>query len=189
MTVADRIDAPTQLLGGGRVVTPDGVLSDAWVEVSDGRITQIASVAPRPGCAGRRSAGRLAAAGLHRSARARRRWAQRLRLARGDGAGGRIPPRPRHHRDARLARYRTRGRAPLAARVGRRARPPRPDAARPRTRLTPRGPIPVSPPVRRAERGAHAAARPGAAWSGCEPWPATRCGWSRSHPSCRARCR
>ena len=26
MTVADRIDAPTQLLGGGRVVTPDGVL-------------------------------------------------------------------------------------------------------------------------------------------------------------------
>jgi N-acetylglucosamine-6-phosphate deacetylase len=46
VTVADRIDAPTQLLGGGRVVTPDGVLSDAWVEVSDGRITQIAETRP-----------------------------------------------------------------------------------------------------------------------------------------------
>lgn len=46
MTVADRIDAPTQLLGGGRVVTPDGVLGDAWVQVSDGRIAQIAAVRP-----------------------------------------------------------------------------------------------------------------------------------------------
>src|SRR5579863_5218975 len=46
MTIADRIDAPTQLLGGGRVVTPDGVRSDAWVEVSDGRITQITSARP-----------------------------------------------------------------------------------------------------------------------------------------------
>ncbi len=46
MTVADRIDAPTQLLGGGRVVTPDGVLDDAWVQVSDGRVTQVASGRP-----------------------------------------------------------------------------------------------------------------------------------------------
>jgi N-acetylglucosamine-6-phosphate deacetylase len=46
MTVADRVDAPTQLLGGARVVTPDGVLRDAWVEVTAGRITQIASARP-----------------------------------------------------------------------------------------------------------------------------------------------
>ena len=46
MTVADRIDASAQLLGGGRVVTPDGVLSDAWVQVSDGRITQVTSGHP-----------------------------------------------------------------------------------------------------------------------------------------------
>jgi len=46
MTVADRVDAPTQLLGGGRVVTPHGVLSDAWVEVSEGRITQVAHDRP-----------------------------------------------------------------------------------------------------------------------------------------------
>ena len=46
MTIADRIDAPTQLLGGGRVVTPDGVLGDAWVEVTDGRIAQVASARP-----------------------------------------------------------------------------------------------------------------------------------------------
>ena len=46
MTVADRIDAPAQLLGGGRVVTPDGVLSDAWVQVHDGRITQVATARP-----------------------------------------------------------------------------------------------------------------------------------------------
>jgi N-acetylglucosamine-6-phosphate deacetylase len=46
MTVADRIDAPVQLLGGGRVVTPEGVLSDAWVSVSEGRITEISSARP-----------------------------------------------------------------------------------------------------------------------------------------------
>lgn len=43
MIVADRIDAPAQVLGGGRVVTPDGVRSDAWVEVREGRIARIAS--------------------------------------------------------------------------------------------------------------------------------------------------
>jgi N-acetylglucosamine-6-phosphate deacetylase len=46
MTVADRIGTPTQLLGGGRVVTPDGVLSDAWVHVSADRIATIASARP-----------------------------------------------------------------------------------------------------------------------------------------------
>ncbi|HEX3617285.1 MAG TPA: N-acetylglucosamine-6-phosphate deacetylase [Solirubrobacteraceae bacterium] len=46
MTVADRIDTPTQLLGGGRVVTPGGVLSDAWVRVSEGRIAAVASARP-----------------------------------------------------------------------------------------------------------------------------------------------
>ena len=46
MTVTDRIDAPTQLLGGARVLTPDGVLEDAWVQVSDGRITAVAGSRP-----------------------------------------------------------------------------------------------------------------------------------------------
>jgi N-acetylglucosamine-6-phosphate deacetylase len=46
MTVADRIDAPVQLLGGGRVVTPDGVLSDAWVSISDGRIAEVSAARP-----------------------------------------------------------------------------------------------------------------------------------------------
>ena len=49
------------------------------------------------------------------------------------------------------------------ARLGRRAGPPRPDAARPCARLAPRGPVPVAPPPRRPERGAHARTRPGAA--------------------------
>lgn len=46
MTVADRIDAPTQLIGGGRVVTPGGVLNDAWVQVTDGRIARILGARP-----------------------------------------------------------------------------------------------------------------------------------------------
>lgn len=46
MTVADRIDAPAQLLGGARVVTPEGVQSDVWVSVADGRIAAIASARP-----------------------------------------------------------------------------------------------------------------------------------------------
>jgi N-acetylglucosamine-6-phosphate deacetylase len=46
MTVTDRIDAPTQLLGGGRVVTPEGVQSDAWVRISNGRIAEISSTRP-----------------------------------------------------------------------------------------------------------------------------------------------
>jgi N-acetylglucosamine-6-phosphate deacetylase len=46
MTVADRIDTPTQLLGGGRVVTPGGVLTDAWVHVAAGRIADIARARP-----------------------------------------------------------------------------------------------------------------------------------------------
>lgn len=46
MTVTDRIDAPAQLLGGGRVVTPDGVRADAWVSVERGRVAAIASARP-----------------------------------------------------------------------------------------------------------------------------------------------
>ena len=46
MTVAERIDAPTQLLGGGRVVTPEGVLSDAWVQLDGGRVVATASARP-----------------------------------------------------------------------------------------------------------------------------------------------
>lgn len=46
MTVADRIDGATQLLGGGRVVTPEGVLSEGWVSVSDGRIAEVSGVRP-----------------------------------------------------------------------------------------------------------------------------------------------
>ena len=46
MSAADPIGAPGQLIGGGRVVTPDGVRSDAWVHVSDGRIIEVAAVRP-----------------------------------------------------------------------------------------------------------------------------------------------
>ena len=46
MTVADRIDGATQLLGGGRVVTPGGVLSDGWVSVSNGRIAEVSGARP-----------------------------------------------------------------------------------------------------------------------------------------------
>ena len=46
MTVAALVDAPAQLLGGGRVVTPAGVLADAWVQVDDGRITAITDARP-----------------------------------------------------------------------------------------------------------------------------------------------
>jgi N-acetylglucosamine-6-phosphate deacetylase len=46
MTVAERLDAPVQLLGGGRVVTPGGVLDEAWVRVSDGRIAEISGARP-----------------------------------------------------------------------------------------------------------------------------------------------
>jgi N-acetylglucosamine-6-phosphate deacetylase len=46
MTVTDRIDAPTQLLGGARVLTPEGVIEGAWVQVSDGRITAVAGARP-----------------------------------------------------------------------------------------------------------------------------------------------
>lgn len=35
-----------ELIGGGRVVTPDGVLADGWIEVSDGAITAIGAGRP-----------------------------------------------------------------------------------------------------------------------------------------------
>jgi N-acetylglucosamine-6-phosphate deacetylase len=40
------IDTPTQLLAGGRVVTPEGVLSDAWVHVAGERIVAVTSARP-----------------------------------------------------------------------------------------------------------------------------------------------
>ena len=46
MTVADRVDAPVQLLGGGRVVTPGGVLTGAWVHVTDGRVVEVTDARP-----------------------------------------------------------------------------------------------------------------------------------------------
>ncbi len=46
MSGADPIAAPAQLVGAGRVVTPEGVRNDAWVHVSDGRIVEIAAVRP-----------------------------------------------------------------------------------------------------------------------------------------------
>jgi N-acetylglucosamine-6-phosphate deacetylase len=46
VTAAGVIETPTQLLGGGRVVTPVGVLTDAWVQVTDGYIAQVASGMP-----------------------------------------------------------------------------------------------------------------------------------------------
>ncbi len=46
MTVTDRIDAPAQLLAGGRVVTPAGVLGDAWVRIGEGRIAEITDARP-----------------------------------------------------------------------------------------------------------------------------------------------
>ncbi len=46
MTATGVIDARIQLLCGGRVVTPEGVLADAWVQVNDGRITQVGPSRP-----------------------------------------------------------------------------------------------------------------------------------------------
>ncbi|HEX3804723.1 MAG TPA: N-acetylglucosamine-6-phosphate deacetylase [Solirubrobacteraceae bacterium] len=46
MSATGVIDAPIQLLGGGRVVTPEGVLTGAWVHVSDGRITEVGPSRP-----------------------------------------------------------------------------------------------------------------------------------------------
>jgi len=46
VTATGVIETPTQLIGGGRVVTPAGVLPDAWVQVSDGRIAQVAPSMP-----------------------------------------------------------------------------------------------------------------------------------------------
>lgn len=46
MTVAAAIDLPAQLLAGGRVVTPDGVLADAWVHVAGDTIVSIGTSKP-----------------------------------------------------------------------------------------------------------------------------------------------
>ena len=46
MTIAAAIDVPAQLLAGGRVVTPDGVLADAWVHVAGDTIVSIGTSRP-----------------------------------------------------------------------------------------------------------------------------------------------
>ncbi|MCL2417672.1 MAG: N-acetylglucosamine-6-phosphate deacetylase [Conexibacteraceae bacterium] len=46
MSAVGVIDRSTQLLGGGRVVTPAGVLDDAWVHVTNGRIARVGSSRP-----------------------------------------------------------------------------------------------------------------------------------------------
>jgi N-acetylglucosamine-6-phosphate deacetylase len=46
MTVAAAIDLPAQLLAGGRVVTPDGVLADAWVHVAGDTIVSVGTSKP-----------------------------------------------------------------------------------------------------------------------------------------------
>ena len=46
MSVAAAIDLPAQLLAGGRVVTPDGVLADAWVHVAGDTIVSIGTSKP-----------------------------------------------------------------------------------------------------------------------------------------------
>ncbi len=46
MSVADAIDAPTQLLAGGRVVTPAGVLADGWVRLVGERIADVGAERP-----------------------------------------------------------------------------------------------------------------------------------------------
>jgi N-acetylglucosamine-6-phosphate deacetylase len=46
MTDAAAIDLPAQLLAGGRVVTPDGVLADAWVHVAGDTIVSIGTSKP-----------------------------------------------------------------------------------------------------------------------------------------------
>ncbi len=46
MSTAGEIETPEQLLAGGRVVTPGGVATDAWVHVADGRIASIGASRP-----------------------------------------------------------------------------------------------------------------------------------------------
>ena len=46
MSAGARFDAPALLLAGGRVVTGDGVLDDAWVQVDEGAIVAVAERRP-----------------------------------------------------------------------------------------------------------------------------------------------
>lgn len=46
MTVPAAIDTPAQLLAGGRVVTPNGVLGDAWVHVAGDTVVSIEASRP-----------------------------------------------------------------------------------------------------------------------------------------------
>ncbi len=46
MTIDGAAHAPEQLLAGGRVVTPGGVATDAWVHVANGRIASVGASRP-----------------------------------------------------------------------------------------------------------------------------------------------
>ena len=46
MSATGVTEGRAQLLAGGRVVTPEGVLSDAWLEITGDRITSVGSVRP-----------------------------------------------------------------------------------------------------------------------------------------------
>ena len=46
MSVEGAGNAPVQLLAGGRVVTPGGVATDAWIHVADGRIVSVGARRP-----------------------------------------------------------------------------------------------------------------------------------------------
>lgn len=46
MTVAGVVETPTQLLAGGRVVTPEGVRSEAWLQLAGDRIVEITGDRP-----------------------------------------------------------------------------------------------------------------------------------------------
>jgi N-acetylglucosamine-6-phosphate deacetylase len=46
MTSAKPIEVPPQLLTGGRVVTPAGLLTDAWLLIANGRIAELAEARP-----------------------------------------------------------------------------------------------------------------------------------------------
>ena len=101
----------------------------------------------------------MAATRLRRPAHARRRWAQRQRLARRDGGGGGLPSRARHDEHAGLAGDRAGRGAGRTAVVGGGVDPPRRHPGRARARRPPRGAFPVARALRRAEHRLPARAR------------------------------
>ena len=79
---------------GGRVVTPVGVLDDAWLQVEEGRISQIGGgAAPQ----GRSTWAESGSAWLHRPSRARGRRSRRSGVGGRYGGRGRLSPPARHY--------------------------------------------------------------------------------------------